>query len=238
MNTKTLSGLILVSNLMLVSLSAMSKECVILLHGLARTESSMSKLDSALTEAGYQTVNQAYPSRQDTIQNLADNAISDALKGCPEASKINFVTHSMGGILVRQFLSNHVIDNLNNVVMLGPPNQGSEVVDKLSGYPGFKFLNGPAGLQLGTGEMSVPSNLGAVDFNLGVIAGTKTINYILSTILPKPNDGKVSVVSTKVDGMKDHISLPVTHTFMMRDRQVIKQVLRFLADGHFDTQKE
>ena len=134
---------------------------------------------------------------------------------------------------MRQYLTANRIANLGRTVMLAPPNHGSEVVDKLSKLPGFKLANGDAGMQLGTGEGSVPTGLGAVNFDLGVIAGTRTVNPILSTLLPNPDDGKVSVASTRVAGMNDHIELPVSHTFMMRNRKVIAQTLHYLQQGKF-----
>ena len=208
-------------------------ECVILLHGLARSDASMSRMQSSLEEAGYRAINISYPSRQHSIDQLAEKAVAQGLARCDQADTVSFVTHSMGGILVRQYLSLNTIDNLKHVVMLGPPNQGSEVVDQLGDFPGFELFNGPAGMQLGTGEMSVPNKLGPANFSLGIIAGTKTINLMLSQILPKPNDGKVSVNSTRLEGMSDHLAMPVTHTFMMSDKQVIQQVLHFLQAGRF-----
>ncbi len=117
--------------------------------------------------------------------------------------------------------------------MLGPPNQGSEVVDNLKNAPGFELLNGPAGMQLGTNATDIPKTIGPVEFELGVIAGTQSINLILSTFLPDPNDGKVSVASTRVKGMKDFVALPTTHPFMMKNYAVIEQVVYFLKHGQF-----
>lgn len=117
--------------------------------------------------------------------------------------------------------------------MLGPPNKGSQVVDNLSNVPGYQFINGPAGLQLGTGKESLPNALGAVNYEVGVIAGTKSINLMLSQYLPNPDDGKVSVENTKLEGMKDHLTVPATHTFMMNNKKVIQQVLYFLEHGVF-----
>ena len=212
-------------------------ECVILLHGLARSDSSFSTLASNLSAHGYTTINYGYPSTDHNVGKLAQDAISDALSQCPEhnqvKSQIHFVTHSMGGILVRQYLSVNTIDNLGRVVMLGPPNKGSQVVDNLKDVPGFKMINGPAGMQLGTGEASAPNQLGPANFELGIIAGTRSINLILSTMLPGKNDGKVSVENTKLEGMTDHISLPVTHPFMMKNKKVMSQVLHFLRFGTF-----
>ncbi|WP_317615684.1 esterase/lipase family protein [Colwellia hornerae] len=207
-------------------------ECVILLHGLARSASSMKVIEKRLSEEGYFVININYPSREYSIEELAEKVISSALLTC-EDRPVNFVTHSMGGILVRQYLSVHKIPHLNKVVMLGPPNKGSEVVDKLRNAPGFSFINGDAGMQLGTGELSVPSNLGNANFDLGVIAGNQSINWILSTLIPDKDDGKVSVASTKLDGMNDHIEMETTHPFMMRNDKVIEQVIHYLKSGSF-----
>ncbi|MBF7072568.1 alpha/beta fold hydrolase [Glaciecola sp. MH2013] len=210
-------------------------EAVILLHGLARSASSMAKLEGALSDNGYEVLNIDYPSTKHDIEALADLAIAEPVARLQHKSSIHFVTHSMGGILVRHFLHENTLPNLGKVVMLGPPNHGSEVVDKLHKLPGFKTVNGPAGLQLATNDQSVPNQLGPADFELGIIAGSRSINLILSTLIPQPNDGKVSVESSKVDGMNDHLTLPVTHTFMMRNKEVIEQVLGFLQNGEFQT---
>ncbi len=212
---------------------SLAKECVILLHGLVRTQNSMAKIDKALTQSGYHVVNQGYDSNKFTIETLSMSAIPQAIKRCGTASKIHFVTHSLGGILVRYYVSKRVMPRLNKVVMLGPPNKGSQIIDKMGRLPGFAFFNGPAGMQLGTGENSMPNLLGAANFDVGIIAGTKSINLILSTQLPNPDDGKVSVENTKLEGMNDHIVMPVTHTFMMRNKKVILQVLHYLRYGQF-----
>ena len=207
--------------------------CVILLHGLARTSGSMEKLEKRLIEEKFHVINLGYPSRDDSIEVLAKRAISPALAQCNPEQQINFVTHSLGGILVRQYIKQQKIPNLNRVVMLGPPNHGSEVVDKMGDVPGFNFLNGKAGMQLGTDSDSVPNTLGEAGFDVGIIAGTRSINLILSYLIPGQDDGKVSVDNTKLQGMSDHIILPVTHTFMMNNKNVIAQTIHYLENGKF-----
>jgi hypothetical protein len=177
--------------------------------------------------------NVSYASTRKKIEQLAEEAIGPVLELCPMERKVHFVTHSLGGILVRQYLSRHVIENLGRVVMLGPPNKGSEVVDKLRDFPGFHFINGDAGLELGTGESSVPNRLGAANFDLGIIAGTRSIDLILSHMISGPDDGKVSVENTRLEGMHDHLEMDVTHTFMMRNKAVIEQVIHYLETGSF-----
>ncbi|WP_133406755.1 esterase/lipase family protein [Parashewanella tropica] len=219
--------------LLLFSTFSFANSCVILLHGLAKSERDMRKLDEALVKEGFVTVNFDYDSRNFPIETLSLNVVPSAIEQCPKGAKINFVTHSMGGIVVRTYLADHKIDNLGRVVMLGPPNQGSEVVDTYKNVPGFKQIGGPAGLQLGTGKMSVPNSIGAAEFDVGVIAGTRSINLILSKFLPGKDDGKVTVERTKLKGMNDHISMPVTHPFMMKNKKVIKQVIYYLKNGYF-----
>ena len=213
---------------------APADECVVLLHGLWRSENSMNRMEESLAEAGYRAENVEYDSTEKTVEELADEAVNAGLAACDGADRIHFVTHSMGGILVRQYLEKHDIDHLGRVVMLGPPNQGSEVIDRYASWPGFEWFSGPAGLQLGTGEASLPRSLGPAHFDVGIIAGNRTINPILSRTLPGEDDGKVSVDATRVEGMNDHMKMPVTHVFMMRDSEVIAQVLHYLEHGHFD----
>jgi len=217
----------------LLSSQVYPSEYVILLHGLARTDKSMEKLAKSLDKAGYSTVNIKYPSTKYRIEKLAKDAITEALNQCPNNAKIHFVTHSMGGILVRQYLSENNIVNLGRTVMLGPPNKGAQIVDKLRDFPGFKLINGPAGMQLSTDKSSQPQHLGPADFELGIIAGTRSINPILSLFISGKNDGKVSVANTKLQGMSEHLMLPVTHTFMMNNKVVISQVNYFLKNGIF-----
>lgn len=215
---------------------AAPKGCVILLHGLARTDTSMLVMEEALEQADYYVVAESYPSRSETISDLADSILPRTRRECAAAAPgapINAVTHSMGGILLRVWAQAHPTAEWGRVVMLGPPNQGSELVDAFDEIPGFEWFNGPAGAALGTGPDDIPAQLGPVPFSLGVIAGTRSLNAFYSTILPDEDDGKVTVKSTKVAGMKAHLTLPVTHTFMMNNPRVIAQTLSYLQDETF-----
>lgn len=225
---------ILLASVLLLTSQLVQAECAILLHGLARSANSMNEMADKLADAGYNTVNLGYPSRDFSVEILAEKAIEPALTRCRGSEAINFVTHSLGGILVRQYLENHNIANLNRVVMLGPPNQGSEVVDKLRDAPGFHWLNGDAGLQLGTDPQSIPNRLGPANFDVGIIAGNMSINWILSLLIPGDDDGKVSIERSKLTGMDDHIVMSTTHPMMMKNNDVIDQVIYYLRHGNFN----
>ncbi len=214
-----------------------ANECVVLLHGLSRTDFSMEKMANVLAERGYSGSNVHYNSRAHNIEKLAALAIEQGLQDCRalEAQRIHFVTHSLGGILVRYYLRHNEVAELGRVVMLAPPNHGSQIIDVFGNIPGFEFFSGEPASQLGTrGPESVPAKLPPVDFELGVIAGTRSISPIFSFALPDRDDGKVTVESTKVDGMRDFIEMPFNHTFIMRSNAVIEQVIHFLQHGSFD----
>lgn len=210
-------------------------ECVILLHGLGRTSSSMDDIEERLQKAGYSTINLDYPSRKKSIETLAVQIIPIGLKRCRSASEIHFVTHSMGGILLRYYLSRYPIDNLGNTVMLSPPNNGSEVVDVLKENTLYKWHFGPAGQQLGTGPDSLAVKLGPVDYPVGIITGDDPafFDFWLQDMIPGSGDGKVSVERAKVEGMADFLVLPLSHSFIMKEDEVIEQTIHFLSNGTF-----
>ncbi|MDH3577566.1 MAG: alpha/beta fold hydrolase [Gammaproteobacteria bacterium] len=212
-----------------------SNECVVLLHGLNRSWRAMRPMANALQDAGFTTVNVDYPSQAGPVEEIAPLAVGTGLTQCRAAGaeRIHFVTHSMGGILLRYENERAPIPDLGRVVMLGPPNQGSELVDVTQDWPGFARISGAAGMQMGTDKNSIPSNLGPVDFELGVVAGTGTINLLASAMLPNPDDGKVSLAATRVDGMDDFLVVRNSHRYIMRSNVVLRNTESFLKTGRF-----
>lgn len=208
---------------------------VVLLHGLGRTAVLMKRAEWFLKARGYRVVNETYPSRQFSIEQLADGWLKELLEARISDSNVpvHFVTHSLGGIVLRQYLSNHRVENLGRVVMLAPPNHGSAIMDRQKNHFVSRKVLGPAGEQLGTSAKDGPGRLGPVDFECGVIAGDRSLNPFLASALSGPNDGKVTVESARIAGMRDFIILPSTHTWIAWRARTLGQVLSFLRSGRF-----
>lgn len=215
---------------------ATEPSCVVLLHGLGRSSVSMKGLEWRLEREGFAVINKSYPWNNFSIDELAEIAVEPGLEGCRQlgATRINFVTHSLGGILLRQYLENNSVAGLGRVVMLAPPNQGSTMADYLLANELLEPLLPTPAHQLGTGDDSVPRRLGPVGFELGVIAGNNTRALLSPGLEDTPNDGTVAVAETRVEGMQDFIVLDVDHSFLMWRSAVMDQVVLFLRDGHFD----
>ncbi len=215
-----------------------SRDYVILLHGMARTKYSMSKLEKYLVENGYNVINTGYPSTREPVETISEKYFADMVNDCIKkgAKKIHIVAHSLGGIVTRLYLQNHTLPIGSRIVMISPPNKGSELVDALSDLFIYKWLNGPAGQVLGTEPDSLPNKLKPVREEIGVITGDFSFNPLFSWIIPGADDGKVSVERAKLAEMADFLVVPSSHSFIMRNSEVLKQVVFFLRNGKF--QKE
>ncbi len=135
--------------------------------------------------------------------------------------------------MIRYYLQDHDIVELNRIVMLSPPNKGSEIVDQLKEFKIFQFITGPVGQQLGTDENSLPNQLNPIKGEIGIIIGNSSSDPWFSWLIPGDDDGKVSVASSKLSEMKDFLIVDHGHTFIMRQDDVIEQILNFLKSGKF-----
>lgn len=196
----------------------------------------MACLKAPLQQAGYAVHNIGYPSRSAPIAALADGVAEQLATVNPDGAPVHAVTHSMGGIVLRQLVSTRQVA-VARAVMFSPPNHGSEVIDNLRRMPGFARVMGPAALQLHTGPDSVPNSLGPATFDVGIIAGTRSYNPLFSDWIAGDDDGKVSVDSARLEGMTAFAALPLNHTRMMCDEQAQAFVLGFLRSGEFPTEE-
>lgn len=208
---------------------------MVLLHGLARTDRSMRPLADHLARADFRVENLRYPSTELAPEEIVENLHAQIAACCARAGRLHFVTHSLGGILVRAYLVRYGQPNLGRVVMLAPPNHGSELVDVLGHSKLFQWALGPTAAELGTHGGSLPNRLPPATFELGVIAGTRGVNPVGALVLEGESDGTVSVASTQLAGMSDFITVPSSHTFIMRSETVAGYVIGFLRHGQFQS---
>jgi len=206
---------------------------VVLLHGLLRSAFSMALLARDLAMAGYRVQNVGYPSRPHGVAVLVERYVQPALQACDTARPVHVVTHSLGGILIRAYLQSNRLPPGSRIVMLAPPNHGSEVADFVRDWPLYRWLMGQVGQQLGTGPNGIAQQLQPIQEQVGVIAANRSLQPWFSRLFDGPNDGMVSVESTRLPEMRDFIVVPNTHTLLMFDRQVRAQVRHFLAEGRF-----
>ena len=195
----------------------------------------MRSLAKFLKAQCYSVLNVDYPSTRIPLESLIEHINEQVVTFNRDFQrKIHFVGYSMGGLLARGVIRRHRPSNLGRVVQLAPPNQGSEVADFWKNNFLFQWIFGPAGQDLGAQEKSFDRILGPVDFELGVIAGNRTWDPISSAMIKGPNDGKVSVESTQVPGLTDHMVIPATHTFIICNREAWNQTVHFLKRGKFN----
>jgi pimeloyl-ACP methyl ester carboxylesterase len=191
-------------------------------------------LGKRLRDQGYDVTAVDYPSMSAPIAEQVVDLQRELERCCLDGpGRLHFVTHSMGGILVRALIARERPPNLGRVVMLSPPNKGTELADALAGNWLVDLMLGPAVGELGTSPESFPNQLPAPDFELGVIAAVRAWNLIGSAIIPGPDDGTVPIESMKIDGMADFRTVPATHTFIMNDPEVALETAYFLEHGRF-----
>ncbi len=206
-------------------------EAVLLIHGFLGSPDDLADIARELRREGYFTISPEFDTRTQTIEQMAKSVIFAASAHGMDAKVMHVVTHSMGGILLRAYLEDHSIPNLGRVVMIAPPNSGSQVAGELSQYNLYRRFFGPAGAELANIKLT-PRKLG--NYELGIIAGTASVNPIFSQILPGPDDGYVALSSTPLAGMNDFITIPSSHGLITGNEGTIEQVSIFLETGRFD----
>ncbi len=210
-------------------------DCVVLLHGIGTQGYVMKRLESALVEYGYRVVNISYPSREMSFEKLAGEYLPAQLQAADvaRAPRLNFITHSMGSLIVRKLIQDARPANLGRVVMVGPPNHGSTAADEAGENAILREYMGENLVRLGTHENNIVSTLGPANFDVGIIAGNITSVTIFGRALSGQNDGAVTVESARLEGMHDFLVVPYSHTMMLWRDEVVQQALTYLREGKF-----
>lgn len=221
-------------------LSESGKEAVILLHGIGHSRLNMAGIARVSRREGFAVQNISYPSLRMNISGLACY-LGEKLEGSSfwaSADKVHFIAHSMGGLVAQKYLTSlpeEYRPKIGRLVMLGTPNGGSEVADYMTCFPPYRWIYGPAGMELTTEAraMALPTPY----YDTGVIAGTSNRMFFIANRLvdwkSPVHDGRVTVESTKTPSMKDHIAIPVSHSLMAWSRAVQDQTIYFLRNGAF-----
>lgn len=209
-------------------------ESVVLLHGLGRGPWSLKLLELRLWRAGFEVHNLRYSSRAHSIDEIVIEVHEQYHKCCTTSNnKTHFVTHSLGALVARAYLAKNMPVKLGRLVMLAPPNGGSEIVDHFRKWLVFRILLGPIAPQLGTGPNDLPARLPIPNCDIGVIAGNLWINPLGLFAPSLPHDGSISVNRTYLKGMKDHIVVQQTHSLIMNSTGVTEEIISFLRNGTF-----
>jgi hypothetical protein len=210
------------------------KPLVVLLHGLARGRGSMSRLDSYLRAHDFETWSHTYPSRKHSIVYLAD-ALTEQLVSFAGDRPVHAVTHSLGGVIVRHLHDPRI--HWGRIVMLAPPNQGSQLAKTLVRNPLFRWFYGPAATELADATSWPPPPA-----PFAVIAGTRSraltnvTSWTMGRLFPanEPNDGTVAVTETKLAAMTAFAEVDATHTWIMNSPEVHRLIVSYLRAGTFD----
>ncbi len=204
---------------------------VVLLHGIASAPLSMSYLKRTLEKEGYRTLNLGYHSTRHPVEDAAARLrakISTAVSG----GEVHFVAHSLGNIVVRMMMAETMPD-LGRVVMIAPPNNGSELSERLKNLDLYRWIFGPAGQQLSADNADFFSSLPVPQCSFGIIAGGRGNDRGFNPLLKGDNDGTISVETTRLEGASDFVMIHGLHTMMLFSRETARQVLSFLVSGSF-----
>ena len=202
---------------------------VLLLHGMLRSPASMAPMAEHLRQAGFATETFGYASSRLPIQRHGA-ALRRLIEQWEGPTRIDLVTHSMGGLVVRSALSERPDPRVGSVVMLAPPNQGACRADAWQQTKAYRELLGPSGQQMVTAADGFCRTLPPPPVPFAVIAGGIG-RWGFSLLIPGDDDGTVGVDEARLDGMSDFLVVRAQHTFLIRSRAAREAVVRWLRDG-------
>lgn len=216
---------------------------VVLLHGLMRTSHCMSKMQRWLENAGFKNVLRfSYASSRASIIDHG-SALCEYVESLPVHSKLSFVGHSMGNIVLRASIGNwslspsaaSILSRMHRVVMLGPPNQGAAIARRLAQTRLFGLIHGPGGMELGARWADISDKLGTPPCLFAIVAGDRSGHLLQNPLVAGASDFLVSVEEAKLGGAADMKLLPLRHTTLMTDKRVLQYVTSFLQQRENQT---
>jgi triacylglycerol lipase len=204
------------------------KETAVLLHGMGRTRASMWILEKRLKKAGYATLNFPYAPPLDSLNDISDS-LHAFIRENVKTERYHLVGHSLGNIVLRNAFKKEYPPGLGRIVMLAPPNQPADLAKYFEDLNIYRWLTGDSGQKLSSDAFYQTLPVPKAEF--GVIAADRGPRLVFK----EPNDGIITVESTRLPGMKDFIVLHHTHTFMMNSGDTAEYCIRFLQTGQFSS---
>ncbi len=215
-------------------IQAPSRHLVLLVHGILRSTGTFSALEKALIGAGLDAVAISYPSSRSTIEEHAEE-LARLLDRQEGTETVSFVTHSMGGLVVRHLLARDGAwkrrIKVHRVVMIAPPNRGSAIARLLADVPAYRLVTGAAGQQL---TPQAVARIPMLDHPFAIIAGGKGDDGGFNPLLPGDDDGTVGVAETRLEGATDFLVVPEIHALISNHQETIRATINFLKRGRFD----
>lgn len=209
-------------------------EVVICLHGLWRSVWAMEPIANYLNKEGFTTVSVPYASFRYELEDIVESVRILVKPWLDQGKKIHFVTHSLGGVVLKHLLEHAMLDEerekIGRVVMLAPPHQGSEIMDWLSNSP-VRHVLGPASDFLTSEKMSQHSQQFPADVEAAIIMGERSAIPFFRKLLDASNDGIVSVDKGHLLGIKEFKVVDADHTFIASEPDVLEMVSHFLSCG-------
>jgi len=210
--------------------SAFPRRGVVLIHGILRSSKSFSTIAARLRESGWAAFPFDYPSSQIGIHEAADY-LNSVVSHLEDLDELDFVCHSMGGLVLRAWFGEHSDPRVKRAVMMGTPNRGAALADMLRKNLIFRAVFGPSGQQLVTDADGVIPKLATPPCEFALIAGARGTPEGWNPLIPGDDDGTVSVDAVRLDGCTDFTTVRALHSLLLKHPQAVEQALHFLEHG-------
>jgi pimeloyl-ACP methyl ester carboxylesterase len=213
------------------------RKVIVLVHGFMDTRFHLYFMEKELIADGYVVINKTYPSASMSIEECADYLAGVIQRGTEDIKgpyELDFITHSMGGLVARCYLSRHRPPQAKRLVMIATPNRGVTKAELAARLPLADRVLGPALMEMAQGKDYLCGLCGgapAIEF--AVIAGGKGDGKGYSILIPGDDDGTVAVRSAYLPGAADFLLLDHIHNLICYYDDTIRNARAFIEEGAF-----
>lgn len=227
---------IIICSLLLISSISFASHKVYVIHGYGNPKSIMNKIYKDVKKAGFVVENYAYPGLYVELDTIGKQLYLDVMKDGVDS--VSFVTHSMGGLVVRAMLKYSGTDKnfpkIFRIVMIAPPNRGADIADFFKAADGIKVLLGPNVEKMETDSTSYANQLPIpCNSEVGIIVGVRKKERGYNLFIPGNNDGLLAPKRVYLGNEKDVVILNYGHLSLIKRKAPRKLVIEFLRVGFF-----